>query len=190
MNKAIQDQLAPGSTFKIIMSAAGLQEGVAQDMHVNCVGGGDFYGRFFHCDKHHGVLNIHQAIPLVLRHVLLHPGAAAGHRHDRQVRHLVRLVAEDRHRPAQRDVRRHALHQVGDEELPPEVLRRQHHLGRHRPGRNPGHAHSACCARCPASPPTATSSGRTRWIRRPASRRLPPGGSGLVPRLGRQRTSP
>src|SRR5579862_4443471 len=40
MNKAIQDQLAPGSTFKIIMSAAGLQEGVAQDMRVNCVGGG------------------------------------------------------------------------------------------------------------------------------------------------------
>lgn len=64
MNKAIQDQLAPGSTFKVIMSAAGLQEGVAQDMHVNCVGGGTFYGRFFHCDKHHGVLNISQAIPL------------------------------------------------------------------------------------------------------------------------------
>jgi penicillin-binding protein 2 len=64
MNKAIQDQLAPGSTFKIIMSAAGLQEGVAQDLHVNCVGGGTFYGRFFHCDKHHGVLNIAQAIPL------------------------------------------------------------------------------------------------------------------------------
>ncbi len=64
MNKAIQDQLAPGSTFKIIMSAAGLQEGVAQDMHVNCAGGGNFYGRFFKCDKHHGVLNISQAIPL------------------------------------------------------------------------------------------------------------------------------
>jgi penicillin-binding protein 2 len=64
MNKAIQDQLAPGSTFKIIMSAAGLEEGVAQNMHVNCVGGGTFYGRFFHCDRHHGVLNIEQAIPL------------------------------------------------------------------------------------------------------------------------------
>src|ERR1700761_3635453 len=64
MNKAIQDQLAPGSTFKIIMSAAGLQEGVAQDMRVNCQGGGTFYGRFFKCDKHHGVLAIQQAIPL------------------------------------------------------------------------------------------------------------------------------
>jgi penicillin-binding protein 2 len=33
-------------------------------MRVNCVGGGTFYGRFFHCDKHHGVLSINQAIPL------------------------------------------------------------------------------------------------------------------------------
>ena len=64
MNKAIQDQLAPGSTFKIIMSAAGLQEGIAQDMKVMCNGGADFYGRFFKCDKHHGLLSIHEAIPM------------------------------------------------------------------------------------------------------------------------------
>ena len=64
MNKAIQDQLAPGSTFKIIMSAAGLQEGIAQDMKVMCNGGANFYGRFFKCDKHHGLLSIHEAIPM------------------------------------------------------------------------------------------------------------------------------
>jgi len=64
MNKAIQDQLAPGSTFKIIMSAAGLQEGVAQNMHVMCNGGANFYGRFFKCDHHHGMLDIHEAIPM------------------------------------------------------------------------------------------------------------------------------
>ena len=64
MNKAIQDQLAPGSTFKIIMSAAGLEEGVAQNMHVMCNGGADFYGRFFKCDHHHGMLDIHEAIPM------------------------------------------------------------------------------------------------------------------------------
>ena len=63
MNKAIQDQLAPGSTFKIIMSAAGLEEGVAQNMKVNCAGGGNFYGRFFKCDHRHGPLNISEAIP-------------------------------------------------------------------------------------------------------------------------------
>jgi penicillin-binding protein 2 len=63
MNKAIQDQLAPGSTFKIIMSVAGLQEGVAQNLKVNCQGGGTFYGRFFACDKHHGTVDIEHAIP-------------------------------------------------------------------------------------------------------------------------------
>ena len=50
-NKAIQAQLAPGSVFKIVMSVAGLQEGIAQNMRVNCAGGGDFYGRYFNCWK-------------------------------------------------------------------------------------------------------------------------------------------
>ncbi len=38
LNKAIQAQLAPGSTFKILMATAGLQEGVAQDLQVFCTG--------------------------------------------------------------------------------------------------------------------------------------------------------
>jgi penicillin-binding protein 2 len=63
MNKATQAQLAPGSTFKIIMSVAGLQENVAQDMHAECNGGATFYGHFFACDKHHGSVNIYNAIP-------------------------------------------------------------------------------------------------------------------------------
>jgi len=67
MNKAIQAQLAPGSTFKIIMSVAGLQEGIAQKLHVNCPGGGTFYGRYFKCwisDKHqvHGAVDISKGI--------------------------------------------------------------------------------------------------------------------------------
>jgi penicillin-binding protein 2 len=63
LNKAIQAQLAPGSTFKIIMSVAGLEEGVAEDLHVNCQGGGTFYGQFHACDAHHGSVDIHNAIP-------------------------------------------------------------------------------------------------------------------------------
>jgi penicillin-binding protein 2 len=63
MNKAIQAQLAPGSTFKVIMTLAGLQENVAQDMHVECNGGATFYGHFFACDKHHGSVDIHNALP-------------------------------------------------------------------------------------------------------------------------------
>jgi penicillin-binding protein 2 len=49
LNKAIQAQLAPGSTFKIIMSVAGWQEHIAQNMHVYCNGSATFYGRNSKC---------------------------------------------------------------------------------------------------------------------------------------------
>jgi penicillin-binding protein 2 len=67
LNKAIQAQLAPGSVFKIIMSTAGLQEGIAQNLHVNCNGGGNFYGRYFKCwvlseHRTHGAVDISKAI--------------------------------------------------------------------------------------------------------------------------------
>src|SRR5579864_3381823 len=64
MNKAIQAQLAPGSTFKIIMSVAGWQEHIAQDLHVNCTGGAEFYGRRFGCwvKTGHGGVDIEKAI--------------------------------------------------------------------------------------------------------------------------------
>ncbi|MDE1177868.1 MAG: penicillin-binding protein 2 [Edaphobacter sp.] len=63
LNKAIQAQLAPGSTFKIIMSYAGLQEGIAQLMHVPCNHGATFYGHYFSCDRNHGMVTIDNAIP-------------------------------------------------------------------------------------------------------------------------------
>lgn len=67
LNKAIQAQLAPGSVFKIIMATAGLQEGIAQNLHVNCGGGATFYGRFFKCwisARHqvHGPVEIRKGI--------------------------------------------------------------------------------------------------------------------------------
>jgi penicillin-binding protein 2 len=62
LNKAIQAQLAPGSTFKIVMSVAGLQEGVAQNMHVFCAGGKEFYGKFRKCDAKHGDVDISKGI--------------------------------------------------------------------------------------------------------------------------------
>ncbi len=67
LNKAIQAQLAPGSVFKIIMATAGLQEGIAQNMHVNCTGGATFYGRYFKCwvvaeHRVHGDVDISKAI--------------------------------------------------------------------------------------------------------------------------------
>src|SRR5215467_4732504 len=67
LNKAIQAQLAPGSTFKIIMATAGLQEGIAQTLRVNCGGGASFYGRYFKCwvvaeHRVHGPVEISKAI--------------------------------------------------------------------------------------------------------------------------------
>jgi penicillin-binding protein 2 len=67
LNKAIQAQAAPGSVFKIIMSVAGLQEGVAQSLKVNCQGGGIFFGSYHQCwvkEEHrvHGPVNISKGI--------------------------------------------------------------------------------------------------------------------------------
>src|SRR5499427_2097137 len=67
LNKAIQAQLAPGSTFKIIMSLAGWQEGIAQNLHVHCPGSADFYGRNYKCwvffeHRAHGAVDLQTAI--------------------------------------------------------------------------------------------------------------------------------
>ncbi len=64
LNKAIQAQLAPGSTFKIIMATAGWQEGIAQTLDVHCNGGATFYGRRFGCwvKGGHGDVTLPKAI--------------------------------------------------------------------------------------------------------------------------------
>jgi penicillin-binding protein 2 len=64
LNKAIQAQLAPGSTFKIIMATAGWQENIAQTLNVHCTGGATFYGRRFGCwvKSGHGPVDLTKAI--------------------------------------------------------------------------------------------------------------------------------
>jgi len=64
LNKAIQAQLAPGSTFKILMSVAGWQENIAQTLNVHCNGGATFYGRRFGCwvKSGHGAVDLTKAI--------------------------------------------------------------------------------------------------------------------------------
>jgi penicillin-binding protein 2 len=64
-NRAIQAQYAPGSTFKPIMSIAGLETGLlTDDFRVSCPGGATFYGHYFQCDlkRGHGTLDLHRAI--------------------------------------------------------------------------------------------------------------------------------
>jgi penicillin-binding protein 2 len=67
LNRAIQAQLAPGSVFKIVMTAAMLESKlIPEDFNVFCPGHADFYGRTFRCHVWrtggHGRVNLHEAI--------------------------------------------------------------------------------------------------------------------------------
>jgi penicillin-binding protein 2 len=63
MNRAIQAQFAPGSTFKTIVTIAGLETGTLDPSQtVHCPGGATFYGHYFKCDEVHGTVDLHHAI--------------------------------------------------------------------------------------------------------------------------------
>ena len=64
-DRALQGRYSPGSTFKMAVALAGLQEGViTPDFKVNCVGGANFYGRVFKCWRRggHGTTDLRHAI--------------------------------------------------------------------------------------------------------------------------------
>src|SRR5262249_23483069 len=67
-DRAIQGTYAPGSTFKMAVAIAGLEEGIiTPDFHVHCPGHMNFYGRDFKCWRFsrggHGTGNLRPAIP-------------------------------------------------------------------------------------------------------------------------------
>jgi penicillin-binding protein 2 len=66
LNRAIQAELAPGSTFKPIVALAGLSTGTVDDKWTtHCSGGVALYGRYQHCwvsPKGHGTLSMHGGI--------------------------------------------------------------------------------------------------------------------------------
>ena len=65
LNRAIQAQLAPGSTFKPIMALAGLEDRVIDgSTQFFCPGGATFYGHYFACHVRggHGEIAMHRAI--------------------------------------------------------------------------------------------------------------------------------
>ena len=62
-NRAIQGRYSPGSTFKILLATAALEEGViTPERQIFCAGGGTFYGRFFQCLGKHGFMDLRHAI--------------------------------------------------------------------------------------------------------------------------------
>lgn len=63
MNRAIQAQFAPGSTFKPIVAIAGLESGAIDDStSVSCGGGATWFGRPFKCHSRHGFTELHRGI--------------------------------------------------------------------------------------------------------------------------------
>jgi penicillin-binding protein 2 len=64
-DRAIQGRYSPGSTFKMAVGLAGLEEGViTPDFRVSCAGHANFYGRDFKCWKKggHGSVDLRRAI--------------------------------------------------------------------------------------------------------------------------------
>jgi penicillin-binding protein 2 len=64
-NRALQGRYSPGSTFKIVVATAALEEGIATpDFRVNCPGGATFFGRYFQCHLKggHGTVDMRHAI--------------------------------------------------------------------------------------------------------------------------------
>jgi len=64
-DRAIQGRYSPGSTFKMAVALAALEEGIiTPDFHVSCGGHANFYGREFKCWKKsgHGSIDLRHAI--------------------------------------------------------------------------------------------------------------------------------
>ncbi|MBI3490419.1 MAG: penicillin-binding protein 2 [Acidobacteria bacterium] len=64
-DRAIQGRYSPGSTFKMAVALAALEEGIiTPDFRVNCAGHATFYGRSYACweKKGHGSVSLRQAI--------------------------------------------------------------------------------------------------------------------------------
>ncbi|MGA2134704.1 MAG: penicillin-binding protein 2 [Bryobacteraceae bacterium] len=65
LNRAIQAQDAPGSTFKPFVAMAGLESGAIDDQFtVHCSGGASFYGHYHKCHikTGHGQVSLHKGI--------------------------------------------------------------------------------------------------------------------------------
>ena len=64
-NRVLQGRYSPGSTFKLVVATAALEEGlVTPSFTVNCPGGATFYGRYYKCHLKggHGVVDMRHAI--------------------------------------------------------------------------------------------------------------------------------
>ena len=113
-DRAIQGRYSPGSTFKMAVAAAALEEGIiTPDFTVNCHGGKDFYGRVFKCwnKNGHGTVDLRQAIELSCDIYFYTLGKMVGV-DNQQVGDAPRPRREERHRPAERGHRPRSVDRV------------------------------------------------------------------------------
>jgi penicillin-binding protein 2 len=64
-NRVMQGRYSPGSTFKIVVATAALEEGLVDpDFRVTCNGGASFFGRYFKCHLKggHGSVDMRHAL--------------------------------------------------------------------------------------------------------------------------------
>ena len=78
INKVLQGLYPSGSTIKPLMSLAFLQAGIDPNKTVTCTGSYRVGNAIFHCDKHHGTLNMHEAIIKSCDIFFYHTSLAAG----------------------------------------------------------------------------------------------------------------
>ena len=64
INKPIANHYPPGSTFKVVVALAALEDGISPDMRVECTGGVYLGNHVFRCARHegHGFLDLPRAI--------------------------------------------------------------------------------------------------------------------------------
>ena len=114
-NRAIQGRYSPGSTFKIVVATAALEEGlVTPDFKVHCGGGATFYGRFFKCHLAggHGTVDMRHAIEKSCNTYFYTLGNMLGVDRINKWAKLLGLAEQDGRRPAARGREHRAVHRV------------------------------------------------------------------------------
>ena len=112
MNRALQGQYPPGSVFKIIVAAAGLQEGSLTPMDRIYCNGEFTLGNWTFKDWKaggHGHVDLRTAIAQSCDIFFYQAGLKVGRRHDGPVRAGLRPGLAHRHRPGRRAVRAGAV---------------------------------------------------------------------------------
>ncbi len=125
LNRAIQAQWAPGSTFKPIVAIAGLESGsIDEDTTFQCGGGATFFGHYYKCWGTHGSVSLHKGITQSCDSYFYNVGNKTGIDNIAFYADQAGPRAQVGHRSAKRSQRRGALAGVEAAQLPAEVVRR------------------------------------------------------------------